>query len=300
MNGLPQLKTRSFLAFITDNSPLSIHRAGYNGVASLIPWRTGNNLLVPFYAGLNYELISLPGLPPYDEACDWKFEPRCEPMHIEAADEDRVVLVQPETSHAHVSARITFTTQQPHYLHQRIELQFHRRFCAQDEPNVFSALFASYIHAPADLHIYTKPDLEAGGDLDGWLGITREGHGASTYLCRPLPAEGEIDPSAHLEAMKRQEPTADQSPTGESLTFYYGLCHEEMFLMMFKRPEKFRLAYSPCGAGQEPAWNPAWDYVLHLDDARLGTPYAWDLCLAVKPYAGRADALTEVRDYLAG
>ena len=55
------------------------------------------------------------------------------------------------------------------------------------------------------------------------------------------------------------------------LTFYYGFCHgEQQFLMMFAQPDRFRLAYSPCGAGKEPKWNPAWDYVLHLDDADIG------------------------------
>ena len=84
------------------------------------------------------------------------------------------------------------------------------------------------------------------------------------------------------------------------LAFYYGLCHgPQMLLVMFRQPERFRLAYSPCGGGQEPAWSPAWDYVLHLDDAEAGRTYAWDLCLAARPYAGRRDVLAEVRRYLA-
>ena len=71
-----------------------------------------------------------------------------------------------------------------------------------------------------------------------------------------------------------------------------------LFLMMFKQPERVRLAYSPCGGGTQPAWNPACDYVLQLDDATPGTTYAWDLCLVVKPFQGRGDILTEVRKYL--
>jgi hypothetical protein len=82
------------------------------------------------------------------------------------------------------------------------------------------------------------------------------------------------------------------------LTFYYGLVHELLFLMMFRQPERFRFAYSPCGGGKEPAWCPAWDYVLFLEDARLDHPYVWDLCLVVKPYEGRRDVLAEVRRYL--
>ena len=30
--------------------------------------------------------------------------------------------------------------------------------------------------------------------------------------------------------------------------------------------------------------NPAWDYILHLDDVKTGVTYRWDCCIAVKPY----------------
>ena len=73
-----------------------------------------------------------------------------------------------------------------------------------------------------------------------------------------------------------------------------------LFLMMFRQPERFRQAYSPSGGSKWPpvGWNPAWDYVLVLDDAEVGRTYEWDLCLVTKPYAGRADVLDEVRGYL--
>ena len=99
------------------------------------------------------------------------------------------------------------------------------------------------------------------------------------------------------EAQRRLPRRPDEGP----LDFYYGLCHgEHLFLMMFRQPERVRLAYSPCGAGKQPAWNPAWDYVLVLDDARIGETFRWDVCLALKEYRGRADALKEVRRYLDG
>jgi len=68
--------------------------------------------------------------------------------------------------------------------------------------------------------------------------------------------------------------------------------------MIFKRPENFRIAYSPCGGGKQPQWNPAWDYVIYLKDAQIGIPYTWDLCLVVKDYQDRADVLEEVYHYL--
>ena len=66
MKRFPCLETETFAAYIADNSQLGIHRPGYNGVASLIPKHSGNNLFVPRYAGLNYEIISLAGAPPYE------------------------------------------------------------------------------------------------------------------------------------------------------------------------------------------------------------------------------------------
>ena len=94
------------------------------------------------------------------------------------------------------------------------------------------------------------------------------------------------------------EPAATSPIHGGPLPFYYGLCDDGLlFLMMFKQPERFHFAYSPCGAGKEPAWNPAWDYVLCLDDAQLERTYSWDLCLVVKEYQGRADVLDEIRRY---
>jgi hypothetical protein len=308
----PCLTTRSFRAFIADNSAMGVHRAGYNGVASLIPARTGKNILVPSAGALNYEIIAMKGLGPYAPTAVSPFEPRSEPMRIARADAEQVTLMQPKTSHSHVGARITFRAEEPHYLHQRIELTFHRRFCRADEANAFHSLWASYIHAPADRHVYVKPDGERGGDLAGWTGITKVDHGPADWHIRALPGDRELTPAEHVEAMRDGPPevfpfgpvpATDPLTLGREvlpgpLTFYYGLVDDLLFLMMFRQPERFRLAYSPCGGGREPAWSPAWDYVLRLADAPLDRPCVWDLCLAVKPYRGRKDVVEEVRRYL--
>ncbi len=312
MTGFGRITNQSFSAYIAGNEAYGIHRAGMNGVASLVPHRMGNNLFVPGLAGLNYEIIALPGMPPFPGTAVSPFEPRSEPMTIESADTTSVTLVQSETSHSHVSARITFRVSEPCFLHQHIELVFHRRFCPQGQKNSFHSLFASYMHGVPDRHIYTKRPWDKGGDLENWIGLTKLDHGVADWHQRPLPADREITAAEHLPAMQSQAPqaiwygpvpatdplTLGREPLPGPLTFYYGLCYDQVFLMMFKQPERFRFAYSPCGGGKEPAWNPAWDYVLYLEDAQLNTPYEWDLCLAVKPYVGRADVLAEVRDYL--
>ena len=304
MEQFPSLETKTFTAEIADNRALAVHRAGYNGVASLVPRATGENLFVPAFAGLNYETIRLEGLPPYPD----KFEPRKEPMHVQDADDERVVLVQSETSHARVGARITFRVEEPGYLHQRIEITCHRRFCPAGVPNRFESLFASYLQTPRDRHVYL-PGKKVPGTF---FGVTRPSHESHDWKVRPLPEE-DLDAAGHLKAIEATDPLPGLDMTDRRdprwsgsvlpelldgpLTFYYGLSGELMLLMMFREPERFRLAYSPCGGGTEPAWNPAWDYLLVLDDAEIDTTYEWNLCAAVKPFAGCADVLDEVRRY---
>ncbi|HOX36914.1 MAG TPA: hypothetical protein PL033_02905 [Candidatus Brocadiia bacterium] len=312
-----EIRTSTFSAFIADNEPCGIHRRGYNGVASLIPAQTGNNLFVPTFSGMNYETIELTGLPPFKREGASRFEPRSDPMSIERADAGSATLVQPETSHAGVSARIVFRVEEPHYLHQRIELTFNRQFCPEGTPCEFNSLWASYIHMPTDRRIYLKPDMNSGTELSGWIGITKEDHSSPEMIVKALPSDREISAEEHLSNMESESPEnpaqrlpldAPPWPLSASLgripypaRFYYGLVHDGlMMLMMFRQPERFRIAYSPCGAGKEPAWNPAWDYILHLDDAQTGVVYAWELCLCVKPFAGRGDALNEYNHYTGG
>lgn len=312
--GFPTLQTAGFTAYVADNTTLGVHCPGYNGIASLIPRGMGNNLFVPMFAGLNYETLWLTGLPRYPHHNRSSFEPRCEPMHIAEATEKEVTLLQPPTSHAGVSAQITFAVEEPHYLHQRIELTFHRRFCEPSRPSAFRSLWASYIHMPADRHVYLKLDQESALERD-WVGVTKEDHNTPEFLVRPLPSTAELTPEEHLAAMAAQAPRPDgKVPQRDASPFlpptvlpalldgplhaYYGFGRGHLLVLkMFRQPERFRFAYSPCGAGKEPAWNPAWDYVLALDDVRLKTVYRWDLCLVVKPYAGRADIGREIRRY---
>jgi len=230
-----------------------------------------------------------------------------EPLNIESADLYRVVMVQAETAYAHISTLIQFFVEEPYYLHQRLELTFHRRFCFESERSRFSGLCASYIHQPPDPDIYLKTN-QASSALSDWIGVTKAFHRAPELLIRPLPDDREISDSDHMACMRSHPPLKVPDPFidiqaesywGDHLPFYYGILEDGfVFLMMFKQPQAFRLAYSPnSGEPQRKTWNPAWDYVLFLDDAQIGKPYTWDLCLALKPYNGRGDILREVERY---
>ncbi|MBA2480004.1 MAG: hypothetical protein H0V44_05025 [Planctomycetes bacterium] len=315
------LQTAGFFAFIADNRTMGIHRSGLNGVASLIPRGSGNNLFVPSTVGLNYETLGLQGAPTFISPKGSPFEPRCEPMTIHHADERSVVLVQPETSHARVSARITFHVEEPHYLHQRIELTFHRRFVEPGRPSRFTSLFASYIHTPPDPHLYFKVDPGT-SPLSDWIGITQERAG-SPHLIKRLPSDRELDAAGHLAAMAGGAPLSgsDIAATGwperafprfreGSCPFYYGICFDHMVLKMFRQPERVAIVYSPDGGGQEMVYtggdgpdrmvrNPAWDFNLVLNDVEEGRTYAWDVCLALLPMSTRAQVVEEYRRYRA-
>jgi len=305
------LETSDLMILIADNSAFGIHRAGYNGVASLIPRRLGNNIFVPTYCGLNYETTSLEGL---EEDAEGKFEPRRIPMEIVEHGPDRAVLHQPPSERKGIEARIEFRTEEPYYIHQRVMIRFHKRFAS---PSEFNSLWASYMHIPPDLHIYLRT-AEPDNPLEGWIGITKESHSATEYIIKPMPPRRLIA-AEHLHQMEtaaevrvpvsaswaRAAPGAGEpaKPPRERasgfdpdmpLRFYYGLYYDYAFVMMFKQPQKVKLAYSPHGGGTQPAWCPAWDYILWLPDAETDRWFAWDLCLAVKPFCSREDVLEEV------
>jgi len=281
------LETRDFIAFIADNDASGIHRAGYNGVASLVLKSTGNNIFVPRYCGLNYEITLLEGLQQSDEEI---FEPRRSPMSIIESDASHVVLHQPETALKGIEALITFRVEEPYYVHQNVRLTFHKPLA---EGRAFESLWASYLHQPPDGHAYLKGP---GGDLEGWYGATKERHRAPYYIIHDLPAH-ELTPAEHV-VIAEEPPTPPRMGKIEApLEFYYGLYFDHTFLMMFRDSTNVRFAYSPNGGNPQPPLSPALDYVLTVPRVELGRVYEWDLCCAVKPSAGRRDILEEVRRY---
>jgi hypothetical protein len=284
---IKMLETSAFTAFVADNAAAGIHREGYNGIASLVPKATGNNIFVPVYCGLNYECTWLEGV---EQTYEETFEPRRRAMEIAAADAGSVTLYQGETAFKGIEAEITFRVEEPWYLHQRVRIAFHK---ALAKGRRFTSLWASYLHAAPNRNVYLK---RGGGDLEGWIGVTKERHRAPYYMVHDLPAR-ELSVAEH--ATLAQEPPAPPrfEAIDEPLAFYYGLYFDLAFISMFKDPANTRLAYSPNGGDEAPPWSPAWDYMLNVDSVELERPYEWNLCVAVKPFAGRRDVLDEARRY---
>ncbi len=285
------LRTSQLLLYIVDNDPVGIHQAGYNGLAALIPKALGNNVFVPSFGGMHYETTRIVGL---NQQRDHIFEPRLSPMYVLGADDERVVLHQPFTDYKGIEAHISFFIEEPYFIHQHIRLTFHKEF---GRPMGFSSTWANYIHMPTDRYIYSQLQQHKGA-RDGWMGITRTDHGASDYITKRMPSH-EVEAAAHVRTMDNAPVLPHYAQINGPLSFYYGLYYDHAFLLMFKEPERVRLAYSPCGGGKEPFWNPAWNYTLQLDDVIIGQSYEWHVCLAFKPFAGRQDILDEVRRYQA-
>ncbi len=306
----PYLDTEWFRVFVSDNDGKGPHWAnGYNGISALIPHHSGINIFNPYFAGLNYETIEINGVE------QELFEPRRNPISIEEWTDKKVVLVQPETSTSHVSARITFRVEEPWYLHQTIELTFHQAIEDEAGNSKFSSLFASYIHLPEDNHLYLRKDESSENLLIGWIGVTRETHdfGRKEYIVKHLPGDKELKAADHLLLMRQygiNTEKSTESPQLEEISgplpFYYGLLYDGLvFLQMFKQPDNVELAYSPTGGfygdrgdGGGVVWSPAWDYILHLDKVQVGVTYRWDVCVLVKPFNGREDILKEVDRYI--
>lgn len=284
---LKRLETKAFEVYIADNGEIGIHRAGYNGAASLVPKTLGNTIFNPTTCGFNYEITTLEGV---EQTYDEMFEPRRSPMEITAADAASVTLHQGATAFKGIEAWITFRVEEPHYLHQHVRFVFHKPL-ADGRP--FSSLWASYLHAAPNRNVYMK---RAGGPLEGWVGITKERHRAPYYIVHDVPArEMPVD---EYFAVSQEPPAPPRfEKLDDPLAFYFGLYFDHAFIMMFKEPETVRFAYSPNGGGDMPPWNPAWDYLLNIDRVELRRPYEWDLCAAVKPFAGRQDVLDEVKRY---
>lgn len=314
MQTFPSIATKNFTAWIADNTEIGSHKRGLNGIAKLIHHNAQSSLFVPEYSGLNFESIYLGDFPPSKWDTDFIYEPRTEKMYYESISEKEVVLLQPETNHSHISARITFKCQDPYYLHQRIELTFHRRE-VEEGSKVSRSLWASYMNSPDDRHVYLSLDESQDTATENWYGVTKDNHAAPRMKVRPLQSNRKLSSLEHSQCMQSERPLEDgfsklpkylydaapmALPTqlDQPLRFFYGFMRDSlMFLVMFKQPELFRLAYSPCGGGKHPAWNPAWDYQLLINDYQYETPYTADLCLAIKPYDSRDDILNEVVNY---
>ena len=103
-------------AVIGDNAAAGMHRAGYNGVWSLVHKNEAANLFVPVVAGLNFEHIFDGDKRDTDGSGKIFFEPRNQPMAFKKISDTEAALHQEPTPTFHLESWTTFKLVAPHYL----------------------------------------------------------------------------------------------------------------------------------------------------------------------------------------
>lgn len=262
------------------------HRAGYNGIASLVHKAQPRNLFVPAYAGLNIEHI-LDGTETRGGP-DPLFEPRQCPIELRRTGKLSVEMVQPPTSHKGLQSAMRFTLVPPHYIDVVYEC-IPRRAAFE---NGYAIIFwAAYIHAPPDkaIHFLGRNEGETAGER--WIKAVTPAHGKlSTH--RSVGDPGPLPPvPGHPLTL-----VFNFSKYRYTRPFYYGRFHDMVYQIMFDDPQRVRFSQSPSGGG---AANPAWDWQLVLRSVRVGQLYRLRIRVVYKRFVSRADCLAEYEKWRA-
>jgi hypothetical protein len=287
------LQNEKLKALIGNNTshdhPGGNHRAGYNGVLSLVNPDEEESPYVPAYAGFNLEHY-------FDGRAEYAkreifFEPRYSAMNLRRIDDLTVELHQPPTSEFGVESWTRFQ------LTDSGHLDFTFR-CVPRKKNFvggfFGVFWASYMNAPIDKSIYF---LDGASSLakPTWRQFCTQLHNRdSTVLHQDSPQS--------LPFAKTGETLfTGISPLRYSEPFFYGRFRDMVLIYLFRPHPNLRFTHSPSGGGRTPAGddsNPAWDFQLIVPKPVIDREYKLEGRLVYKEWKGRADVLEEVRKYL--
>jgi len=253
-----------------DDAVLPGHRGGYSGVASLTHRGRGENLFVPFYAGLNFEHIHDGTVQPRDIL----FEPRRAPMAIRQLDAYAVELYQPPTPHWKLESWLRYELLADGAIQITLECVPHARTFKNDYIGLF---FASYIHQPEslDIHFLGHP----ADDIDGeprWIHGVTPAHGTlPTHLSVDDQRSFAHDADFPLTLVFNRSNWRYRQP------WYYGVSHGMALVLMFRPQDRVRLSQSPSGGGKG---NPAWDFQWFIPNYEIGQRYRFVMRAAYVPF----------------
>ena len=274
-------------AILVDNAAVDVpelpgHRAGYNGVASLIHRNRPANLFVPLYAGLNIEHIHDGS----SEGLKEKFEPRKFPMELRIVDRYTVELYQAPTGNWKLESCGRYALLED----GAIEYTFECIPRAGGYRNGYIGLFwASYIQSPEDKAIYFKGRLRETNDEASWIkGVTPKHGTDSTHGPAAFPDLVSVNSDFPLTLVNHPSRYVYTEP------WYFGVSHDMAFVQMFRQRDQLWLAQSPSGAGPG---NPAWDFQWFIPDYRVGDAYGFRMRAAYVPFESHEQAERVMREH---
>lgn len=273
-----RMERNGIVAIVVDNHAgdtpeLSQHRAGYNGLAYLGHVDEGQDVFVPFYAGLNFEHIHDGDSQRLVE----KFEPRKFPMELRVVDEFTVELYQRPTGNFRLESCGRF-----HLLPDgTVEYTFECIPRGDTFTRGFIGLFwASYINSPPDKAIHIRG--RDAGDRSGktrWIRAVTPKHGVlAGHRPEGKPALPDVDADFPLTLVNHPSKYIATEP------WYYGVRGDYALVQMFRRQDNIWIVQSPTGGGQT---NPAWDFQWFSPDVQVGKRYGFTMRAAYLPFNDR-------------
>ncbi len=281
-------KVGDLTAVIGDNAAHDQHRAGYNGVWSLVHNTHGaRSVFVPEVAGLNLEHVFNGEEPPDSKTF---FEPRNSEMNFTQLSDSEAELHQPPTPTYHVESWTRFRLVAPHYLDMTFRCFAHQHVFARGYMGLF---WANYIHAPLDKSMYFLGGLPDQRDAL-WTQLCTQFHNRdSTVLHHEdklalTTAPGRDTLFKALSMLRYREP------------LFYGNHDGLMWIVMFDRTEGIRLTHSPSGGGVNAALqttNPAWDFQFLVPKPEVMKEYGFKVRTVLRPRCSRDEVLEEYRKW---
>lgn len=275
---------------IADNGAVGDHRAGYNGVMSVLEPDSERFPFVPAYAGLNLEHY-FDARPRHSEAAVF-FEPRHVPMQMRQLDDRLVELYQAPTPFYGVESWTQFQgyESEPHVIDMTFRCIPRREVF---EGGFMGVFWASYINGPENKSYYF---LREGSSLDepSWVQFLTQEHGRDSTVLSAGDATSFEYPEGGGTLFNSVSPLQFADP------FFYGRLGDDVLIFIFDPNPYVRFAHSPSGGGRSADGqdtNPAWDFQLVVPDYKVDQEYGLSMRLVYKPWQGRDDVLNEVRRY---
>lgn len=253
-----------------DDEVLPGHRDGYNGVGSLKIQGMEENLFVPTYAGLNFEHI-------HDGTTQQRkilFEPRFAPMQLRIIDAHTVELYQAPTPHYQLESCTRYQLLEDGAL----QMVFECIPRAKTFQNGYIGLFwANYIHQPESLDIHFKGRRAPQPNSEPhWIQASTPEHGVqATHVgCHDSRTFDHAEDFPLTLVFNR-------SPYHYEQPWYFGICRDRAYVLMFRPSDQVRFSQSPSGGGQG---NPAWDFQYLIADYEVDECYQMVVRAMLIPY----------------